>query len=495
MEYGTVCVCNNTYCDTLDSPMPTFKNQLVIITSSEDGDRFSHSIGKFASNSKDIKSTVKIKLYVNRTKIYQRVRGFGTSITTSVSYTLQKLPSKLRECVYRSYFSNVDGMGLNMIRMTIGGSDCDFGPWAYNEYPENDSHLSNFTRLEQREFDRNDRLKELMAISKENSIELLAAAWGPPRWMKQKHHWNGSPKGQKKDNQLKSEYYQTWAEYHLKWLDLMAKDSIRIDAVSSGNEPLTGNIIPFQALSWNASTHAQWIAKHLAPTLKRSKYSQVQIHGFDDVRENALPWMHEMVMAEPDLLNAIATIDIHGYADHKTSPQILDTLHFKYNRPILYSEMSFGGGILDGSGPKIGSWTRAEQFIANIMGALNHYAIGYIDWNMILDHRGGPNYINNFIDAAIMANDDFTEVFKQPLFYAMAHFAKFIPPGSIRIESKMTQMQSNDANYVAFLRPDKRITIVLHNNRTTDIQLNIFDSQNGAARIHLKPKSINTIIY
>lgn len=117
MEYGTVCVCNNTYCDTLDTPMPTVKNQLVMITSSEDGHRFSHSTGQFSKMSKAPKSSS--HLYVNRTKTYQKIRGFGTSITTAVSYNLQRLPPKLRDCVYRSYFSNDHGMGMNTIRLPI----------------------------------------------------------------------------------------------------------------------------------------------------------------------------------------------------------------------------------------------------------------------------------------------------------------------------------------------------------------------------------------
>lgn len=491
MEYGTVCVCNDTYCDTLNTPMPIEKNQFIMITSSEGGDRFSYSTGQFSKLSKNV--TSKSYLYINRYKLYQRIHGFGTSMTTSVSYILQKLPSTLRDCVYRSYFSNVDGMGLNMIRMPIGGSDCDFGPWAYNEYPENDIQLRNFTRLEQRELDRNDRLKEIMTLSKNNSIQLLAAAWGPPRWMKQLNHWNGSPNG-KRDNQLKSEYYQTWAEYHLKWLELMAKDSIRIAAVSSGNEPFTGPIIPFQALSWNASTQAKWIAENLNPTLKKSKYSNVKIHGYDDIREHVLLWINEMLISEPNLLDFIPTIEVHGYSDHKTSPHILDELYLKFNKPILYSEMSFGGGILDSSGPKLGSWTRAEQFIENIMGALSHWVVGYIDWNMLLDRNGGPNYAQNFIDAAIMANDNFTEIFKQPLFYAMAHFAKFIPANSVRIGSKMFQLHEKDVSCVTFLRPDKRIVIILYNG-STEMQLKIVDIHERFFHIQLKPKSINTIIY
>lgn len=91
--------------------------------------------------------------------------------------------------------------------------------------------------------------------------------------------------------------------------------------------------------------------------------------------------------------------------------------------------MCFGGGNMEGTGSKLGSWKRGEKLIENIMGALNHFVIVY--WNLILDKKGGSNYAENFVEAAIMTNDDFTEAHKQPLFYAMAHFAKFILPGSI----------------------------------------------------------------
>lgn len=38
-------------------------------------------------------------------------------------------------------------MGLNMMRVPIGGTDFDKGPWTYAEYPKFDSTLSNFTHL------------------------------------------------------------------------------------------------------------------------------------------------------------------------------------------------------------------------------------------------------------------------------------------------------------------------------------------------------------
>lgn len=38
-----------------------------------------------------------------------------------------------------------------MMRVTIGGSDFDLEPWAYNESPTHDVGLSNFTELDERD--------------------------------------------------------------------------------------------------------------------------------------------------------------------------------------------------------------------------------------------------------------------------------------------------------------------------------------------------------
>lgn len=486
VDFGVVCVCNITYCDTLDVVMPTEENAIILITSSKDGDRFSYSIGTIANE--EFNRTT--NLYVDRTVLYQKIRGFGTSISGSVTTVLGKLPSKLRKSVYRSYFSRNYGLNLKLIRLPIGGCDFDIEPWAYNETPTNDVNLSSFTKLHARESQRNVRLKEIMRMS-DSEIEYFAAAWGPPRWMKEIHSWDGL-----RNNQLKPEYFQTWAIYHLKWLKLMAKDSIHINAISSGNEPATGHIIPFQALSWNASSHAKWIVEHLKPLIQNSALSYVQIHGYDDNRDSVLFWLNKSLDIYPQFLNTISVLDIHGYVDHKTSPFILDDMNRLYQKPIVYTEMSFGGGILDGTGPKLGSWNRAEQSIQNIMSALNHYVTGYIDWNMILDSNGGPSYANNFLDAAIMTNAHFTEVYKQPLFYAMAHFSTFIPPGSVRIFSSLAvNLSQINVLSVSFLRPDNKISIVLYNNSTMLVDLKIRDTFKGIIFLKLTPKSINTLIY
>lgn len=311
--------------------------------------------------------------------------------------------------------------------------------------------------------------------------------------MKMKDSWSGEDA-----NQLKLEHYQTWADYHIKWLNLMNSTDLKIWAISTGNEPNFAAKTPFIGLNWNASHQAQWIAKHLGPTLKQSKYHDVEIHTYDDNRDTLLSWLNEMNTSYSNAMNFISAIGIHGYFDSISSPTVLDET--KENFPeqlLLYTEMCFGvTGPISRTGPVLGSWSNAEQLIDMLMDILRHTVSAYIDWNIILDATGGPNYINNIVDAFIIANDNFTEIYKQPLFYAAAHFSKFIMPNSKRIDIKIVGDDEANLSSLAFLRPDKQVAAIFYNKNPDEvISLNIIDLLKGRTTIEIPPKSLNTLIY
>lgn len=64
---------------------------------------------------------------------------------------------------------------------------------------------------------------------------------------------------------------------------------------------------------------------------------------------------------------------------------------------------------------------------------LNHWTSVYLDWNLALNTQGGP-YLQLPLDAAIIVNKTGAEFFKNPMFYTVGHFSKFIPPGSRRVD-------------------------------------------------------------
>lgn len=134
----------------------------------------------------------------------------------------------------------------------------------------------------------------------------------------------------------------------------------------------------------------------------------------------------------------------------------------------------------------LGSWSRAEEYAQDIISvsiyflkylrlfiflrvdillnahqSMNNWVAGWIDWNLALDEQGGPNWVNNFVDAAIIVNKTADEFYKQPMFYALGHFSKFIPPGSVRMDGSSSRL--NVIQTLSVKRPDNSFAVIFLN--------------------------------
>lgn len=87
-------------------------------------------------------------------------------------------------------------------------------------------------------------------------------------------------------------------------------------------------------------------------------------------------------------------------------------------------------------GVQLNNWLRAERLGHDIMYDLLHFAQGWIDWNLLLDDKGGPNHLGNNCDAALLAMKDHSILHVQPKYHYMGHFSKFVLPGSVRRGSR-----------------------------------------------------------
>jgi glucosylceramidase len=56
-----------------------------------------------------------------------------------------------------------------------------------------------------------------------------------------------------------------------------------------------------------------------------------------------------------------------------------------------------------------------------------------VDWNMVLDEKGGPNLAQNWCIAPVLVDVEKDEVYITPLYYMLSHFSKYIRPGAKRI--------------------------------------------------------------
>lgn len=397
-------------------------------------------------------SSVNIK--INRAKTYQEIIGFGASFTDAVSVNLDALATQeLRDHVYRSCYSKEVGNGYNMERHPIGGSDFSTQAYAYNELPVDDPALSGFTALHPLELKRISYFEEMISATGNDDFKRICTAWSPPPWMKTNNDFEGS-------SFLKKEYYQTWADYHLKYLEKMNEANFPCWAVTAGNEPTNPLLVSFMSLGWDPISQGKWVKENLGPTIKGSStVGETKIMAGDDQRYMFPLWFISMFLFSPEASDYIDYLAAHWYFDDYLPAFLLDLAHAIYPlKPIISTEACAGSQPQDVHKPIKGDWKRAVLYINDIFEDLNHYVAGWVDWNMILDENGGPNYVGNTVDAAIIRAGD--KIYKQPMLYALGHFSRFLIPGSFRLYSKSSH---KFIQTTAFLRPDGYMVVVFYN--------------------------------
>lgn len=80
-----------------------------------------------------------------------------------------------------------------------------------------------------------------------NNLKLLGSNWSPPKWMKTNNQEYGI-------GFLKREYYQTWADYYVKFLQHYEQQGIKFWGLTTGNEPTVSIVIEnvkLPALTWD----------------------------------------------------------------------------------------------------------------------------------------------------------------------------------------------------------------------------------------------------
>jgi len=131
-----------------------------------------------------------------------------------------------------------------------------------------------------------------------------------------------------------------------------------------------------------------------------------------------------------------------------------------------------------------------HRYARDIIGCLNNWVDGWIDWNMVLNTQGGPNWFKNWCVAPVIVDTEKDEVYFTPLYYTLSHFSKFIRP-----EATVFEVENTDKAIMvtAAENPDGSIAVVVFNetNQSKNIQL-ILASQKVS--IKMNGQSIQTIV-
>jgi glucosylceramidase len=131
-----------------------------------------------------------------------------------------------------------------------------------------------------------------------------------------------------------------------------------------------------------------------------------------------------------------------------------------------------------------------NRYARDIIGCLNNWVDGWVDWNMVLDRQGGPNWFKNWCAAPVIVDPDADEVYFTPLYYTMAHFSKYIRP-----EAKIIGLDKTDTDLMvtAAQNPDNSIAVVVFNEGSIAKQFKLH-LKNRNIDITINPQAIQTIL-
>jgi len=314
-----------------------------------------------------------------------------------------------------------------------------------------------------------------------------------------KTNGNMTGKGQIK-GEPGGEYFKAWANYFVKFIQAYEQNGLKIWGLTAQNEPIDGLIdgFSFQCLGWTPELQRDFIAKDLGPALEANGLGHVKLMILDDQRA-LLPYWAETVLENELAAKYVSGIAVHWYEDLIIPVSALDLTYEKFGQDyfILNTEACEQDLVNRNRSVQLGNWYRAERYFTDILQDLDHGVSGWVDWNMALNMDGGPNWENNKADSPIIVNAETDEFYKQPMFYAMGHWSKFIRPGS-KVISHNSNLQSNsDLKALFFERPDGSIAANFVNiNAVETFNITITDYKvPGYLNYEVAPKSLITFIW
>ncbi|MCB0281654.1 MAG: glycoside hydrolase family 30 protein [Calditrichae bacterium] len=452
---------------------PEVFSQAQIIQSSASGDLLKN-LGKSQLQAGNRYNTSFIK--IDPGLKFQEIVGIGGSFTEATASVLGKLSAGKRTEVLQAYFSP-EKAGYSLTRTHINSCDFSLSNYAYTTV-ENDTFLESFSVSED-EDDLIPLIKDAMAVEGAE-FKLVASPWTAPPWMKDNNAWN--------DGYLKTEFYPTWALYFSKYIHAYKAKGIPVWAVTVENEPM-GNGGQWESMIYTPEQMATFIKYNLGPQFEHDELD-TKIMIFDQNRDHLEEWATS-ILNDPEAAGFVWGTAVHWYSStYDWYPEVLNKVHQMHpDKALLHSE-----GCIDAEIPvwQDDAWYWKKEatdwgydwapekdkhlhpkyapvfrYARDIIGGLNSWLCGWIDWNLVLDDKGGPNHANNWCIAPVIARPESNEVYYTPLYYTLSHFSKYIRPGAYRIglETDIDKLMAT-----AVLNKDNSIVLEVLNQENEQIK-------------------------
>ncbi|MFT6112446.1 MAG: glucosylceramidase [Bacteroidia bacterium] len=433
-------------------------------------------------------------------KKFQIITGFGGSFTESSAHLLNGLSPTKRKEVLDAYFSD-EGARYSLTRTHM--NSCDFSLSQYSYAPIADDPLLEHFSVEKDKDAIIPMIQDAMAASTDG-FKIISSPWTAPPWMKDNNRYVGG--------KLLPKYYDTWALFFSKYLTAYQKEGIDIWGFTVENEPL-GNGNNWESMHYTPEEMNDFVIHHLGPKLDADKHD-AKILGYDQNRgEELKEWIDAMYENE-ESTKYFAGTAVHWY--NSTYDYFGESLQYAHHaapdKYIINTE-----ACVDSEIPKWQDdqwyWSKeatdwgwdwapekdkylhpkyapVNRYARDIIGCLNNWVDGWIDWNMVLDKQGGPNWFENWCVAPVLVDIETDEVYYTPIYYTMAHFSKFIRPGAVIIG---LEIDDKTLQATAAQNPDGSIALVVFNEDNTTKNFTV-ELNESTKSITIEPQAIQTLV-
>jgi glucosylceramidase len=386
-------------------------------------------------------------IVVDTTIRYQSMDGFGNCLTGGSAILINNMSQAERSALLRELFSTEgNGIGISYLRISIGASDLSDRVFTYNDLPagETDPLMERFSIEPERE-DLIPVLKEILAINP--SLKIMGSPWTAPLWMKTN---NASVGGS-----LKHEWFDAYARYFVKYIQAMEAEGIAIDAITIQNEPLHGGNNPSMVMT--AEDQALFIKENLGPAFTAAGITTKIIVYDHNADRTDYPLT---VLNDPGARQYVDGSAFHLYGG---SINDLTAVHDAYPSKNLYFTEQWVGG--PGNLAEDLKW-HVENLI---IGATRNWCRNVLEWNLASDPSYDPHTDGGCDRCLGTVTISGSTVKRNPAYYILAHAARHVRPGSVRVSSTL---QGNLPN-VAFLTPDGKKVLIVVNTAPSKKNFNV----------------------
>lgn len=415
-------------------------------------------------------------VFVDPSKTFQTFIGIGGALTDASAETFAKLPAGKQDELLEAYFDADKGIGYRLARTNM--NSCDFSSESYTYVAENDKALNTFSIAPDERF-KIPFIKKAMAAA-DGDFKLFISPWSPPAWMK-------SNNNMLQGGELLPEYYQSWADYYVRFIQAYEESGIPVWGLSLQNEPMAKQT--WESCMYTAEEERDFIKNYLGPTLWKNGMQGKKLIAWDHNRD-LMYHRASAILSDTAAAKYVWGIGFHWYESWTGAPIPENVKRVAEAFPqtqLLLTEACnypFSWKTFD-------QWHWGENYGTSMISDFNNGAVAWTDWNILLDETGGPNHVNNFCFAPVHADTRDGSLHFMNSYYYIGHFSKYIRPGAKRIACSSSRAQLLTTG---FINPDGTVVVVVMNAGDTRMEYCLYVQEQAAEMVSL-PHSIMTLIF